>query len=72
MSKNESNELYKKPSGIFRRSVEQLMKRIKILEDIFAEEDCPHCGYYCNGKSVFCTKHPDGPCKNLTKDKKEG
>lgn len=19
-------------------------------------EDCPHCGYYCRGQSVFCTK----------------
>ena len=20
------------------------------------EEQCPHCGYYCTGKTVFCTK----------------
>lgn len=23
-------------------------------------EYCPHCGYYCTGKSAFCTKHPEG------------
>ena len=26
----------------------------KFLED--NEDFCPHCGYYCTGKSVFCTK----------------
>jgi len=20
------------------------------------DEFCPHCGYYCTGKTVFCTK----------------
>lgn len=24
-----------------------------------AEEFCPNCGYYCTGKTIFCTKHPD-------------
>lgn len=22
------------------------------------KDQCPHCGYYCTGKSAFCTKHP--------------
>lgn len=30
------------------------------------DELCPNCGYYCNGLSVFCTKHPDGPARALS------
>lgn len=32
---------------------------------VMIDEMCPNCGYYCHGKSIFCTKHPDGPQKNV-------
>jgi hypothetical protein len=30
----------------------------KWKQNIFGDVDeyCPHCGYYCTGKTVFCTK----------------
>ena len=32
----------------------------KLLETFTdTSEYCPHCGYYCHGRSAFCTKHPD-------------
>lgn len=33
------------------------MKTCNILRDYKLEnEPCPHCGHYCTGKTVFCTK----------------
>jgi len=33
------------------------MKQCNILRDYKLEnEPCPHCGYYCTGKTVYCTK----------------
>jgi len=34
-----------------------MVKIIKKIIKWWKEENeklCPHCGYYCNGKSVFC------------------
>lgn len=36
-------------------------------DKIEKEELCPHCGYYCTGKTVFCT--PPKIFYNIAKDK---
>jgi len=32
----------------------RIFKWIKITPE--HEEFCPHCGYYCTGKTIHCTK----------------
>ena len=34
-----------------------ILKVLKWLITIFNSDDyCSHCGYYCNGESIYCTK----------------
>jgi len=38
-----------------------IMDEYEEIKKLSEDEYCPHCGYYCTGKTVFCTKHPDSP-----------
>lgn len=35
-----------------------MKKLIKWIKEFLREinSQCPHCGYYCTGKTIFCTK----------------
>ena len=38
--------------NIILRKIKELL--IKIDKEL--DEQCPNCGYYCTGKTIFCTK----------------
>ena len=41
-----------------------LPKRCKDFLNKHLQEYCPHCGYYCTGKTVFCTKRHEYDTKD--------
>lgn len=33
------------------------LTRVKVYDRVKSKDEyCPHCGYYCTGKTIFCTK----------------